>query len=165
MKKRSGGFTMTELIMVMVIVGVLAAFMLPRLSGGADTEGKAYADRIVATLRLAQKTAVAQRRLVCVTTAPTAFALAVAKDNPVPADGCKAGLTATGDTGAATSDATVSATGTPAGLVGGTLYFQPNGDITTDIGGATAATGTITVNAASGKVRDIRLEGATGYVD
>lgn len=161
---KRGGFTMTELVMVMVIVGVLAAVMLPRLTNPGDSEGMAYADGIVATLRLAQKSAVARRRVVCVKAEPAAFTLAVAKTNPAPAAGCEAALA--GQAGATSADATVrAASASVPSLLGRTLYFQPNGDITTDLGGATPAAGTITVSTAAGKVRDITVEGATGHVD
>lgn len=58
------GFTMVELIIVMIIVGVIAVVVLPRfdLLGGFDARG--YADQVEAWLRFAQKSALAQRRMV-----------------------------------------------------------------------------------------------------
>ena len=51
---------MVELILVIVIAGILAAVAVPRLVGrnGFDTRG--FADQLAATVRFAQKLAVAQ---------------------------------------------------------------------------------------------------------
>ena len=58
------GFTMIELIVVMIIVGIMAVTVIPRMSllGGFSARG--YADQIEAYLRFAQKSALAQRRIV-----------------------------------------------------------------------------------------------------
>jgi MSHA pilin protein MshC len=59
------GFTLIELVMVLIIVGVLAVFIAPRINpGGFDARG--LHDGTTALLRYAQKTAIAQRRTVCV---------------------------------------------------------------------------------------------------
>jgi MSHA pilin protein MshC len=62
---RQQGFTLIELIMVMVMVGVLAVFVAPKLNT-SDFEARGFHDETLALLRYAQKTAVAQRRTVCV---------------------------------------------------------------------------------------------------
>lgn len=61
------GFTMTELIMVLVIVGILAAIVAPRFFQASIFQSRGFADQVQATLRYAQKEAIAQRRYVCVT--------------------------------------------------------------------------------------------------
>lgn len=60
------GFTLIELITVMLIVGVMAVVVLPRfdLLRGYDEIG--FRDKVRATLEYARKSAVAQRRFVCV---------------------------------------------------------------------------------------------------
>ena len=65
MRAHDRGFTLVELVTIMIIVGILAVVALPRL----DTEAYYVADfhdRSVAALRFAQKTAVSHRRPVCV---------------------------------------------------------------------------------------------------
>src|ERR1035437_7525698 len=64
-RKTSSGFTMIELVMVMVIIGILAVVAIARM----DTSGYRaleFHDKTVAALRYAQKTATSHRRLVCV---------------------------------------------------------------------------------------------------
>lgn len=60
------GFTMVELIVTMVIVGILAVAVLPRMDllRGFDEIG--FRDQVKATLEYARKSAVAGRRWVCV---------------------------------------------------------------------------------------------------
>lgn len=62
----SRGFTMVELILVMVIAGILAAVAVPRMVGRNTFDERGFADQLAATVRFAQKLAVAQRREVCV---------------------------------------------------------------------------------------------------
>lgn len=60
------GFTLIELIMVIVMLGVLAVFAGPRLLSTSSFSAMGFHDETLAYLRYAQKTAVAQRRTVCV---------------------------------------------------------------------------------------------------
>jgi MSHA pilin protein MshC len=60
------GFTMVELVIVMVIVGILAAVAAPRFFEINTFDSRAYYDQLISTLRFAQKAAVAQHSTVCV---------------------------------------------------------------------------------------------------
>ena len=60
------GFSLVELILVMVIAGILAAVAVPRLVGRTGFDTRGFADQLAATVRFAQKLAISQRREVFV---------------------------------------------------------------------------------------------------
>ena len=67
------GFTLVELIIVIVLLGVLAVVAAPRIFNSGDFNARGFKDQSLSLLRFAQKVAIAQRRTVCVTfTASTA---------------------------------------------------------------------------------------------
>jgi MSHA pilin protein MshC len=59
------GFTLIELIMTMVIVGILAVVVAPRFLGTSVFQSRGFADQVQASLRYAQKEAIAQHQYVC----------------------------------------------------------------------------------------------------
>lgn len=63
----AAGFTIAELVAVLIMVGVLAAVAVPRMAGTSASfdEVRLY-DQTLAALRYAQKAAVAMQRTVCV---------------------------------------------------------------------------------------------------
>jgi MSHA pilin protein MshC len=62
---RPTGFTVVELVLVIVIVSILSAFVMTRFAGGvASTRG--FYDELLAQVSYARKAAVAQRRAVFV---------------------------------------------------------------------------------------------------
>lgn len=63
---RQLGFTMTELITVIVIVGIMGAMVAPRFFDKTTFESRGFYDQTISTLRYAQKVAIAQHRFVCV---------------------------------------------------------------------------------------------------
>jgi len=73
----AGGFTLVELLAVLVVLGVLAVVLLPRLDTKAF-DARGFHDEALALLRYAQKTAVAQRRNVCVALTATSLTLSQA---------------------------------------------------------------------------------------
>jgi MSHA pilin protein MshC len=76
------GFTMVELIVVMIVIGIMAVTVLPRfdLLKGFDEVG--YRDKVRATLEYARKSAVAQRRYVRVTAAGNGLSLDISSADP-----------------------------------------------------------------------------------
>jgi MSHA pilin protein MshC len=152
------GYTVVELITVMVVLGIISAIAIPRLMGN-DMAGPAFRAELVSALRYAQKTAVSHRRLVCATLAPagasTTVSLTIASSGGSAA--CNTALDLPdGSASYASKDSGVTAASSS-----GTLYFQPGGAITVDGTGATNVSGTITVTGQTA----IAIQGATGYVE
>lgn len=61
------GFTLVELITIIIIIGIVAVAAAPRFFNRNVFDSRGFYDQVVSTLRYAQKTAIAQRRFVCVT--------------------------------------------------------------------------------------------------
>lgn len=153
------GFTLVELIIVMVLMGVLAVVAAPRIFNTSDFYARGFHDETLALLRYAQKTAVAQRRTACVSflvAAVSTASLRTASAAAVPA--CDADLVGPrGDTpGKITSRSGVNYSATPA-----TLAFDGLGQPLDSSGGVLTAARTITVG---GSGRVITIEPVTGYV-
>jgi MSHA pilin protein MshC len=155
---RHGGFTLPELITVMVVIGILSAVALPRMMDNRVLTGSVFRADVVSALRYAQKSAVSHRRLVCATfTTPTTVTLTIASANP--AGACNTALSAPDGSPYKSKDASIQASGYPAG---GVLYFQTVGTITSDGAGTTVFSGNIAV---TGQAAPVRVDGATGYVE
>jgi MSHA pilin protein MshC len=60
------GFTLTELITIIVILGIISAVAVPRFFDRNVFESRGFYDQVISTLRYAQKAAIAQHRFVCV---------------------------------------------------------------------------------------------------
>ena len=150
------GFTLPELIAVIVVISILSATALPKLQGALSFRDDGWHDQVVAALRYAQKSAVSHRRLVCADVSGSAVTLTIASANP--ASTCSASLPGVdGGTASASSGGANSASVSPAG----SFYFQPSGRVTTDGAGVTAAARTIAI---SGQT-NIVVTGETGRVD
>ncbi|MDZ7938873.1 MAG: prepilin-type N-terminal cleavage/methylation domain-containing protein [Rhodoferax sp.] len=149
---RQRGFTLIELIMVLVLLGVLAVFAAPRILNRNDFEARGFHDQTLGVLRFAQKTAIAQRRSVCVAFTANTITLTIANAEAIAA--CAVPLN--GPTGLAvlTAPANVTYTAAPANF-----RFDGLGQPLT--GANTAAPRTINVTNAAGT---ISVEAATGYV-
>lgn len=64
--RNQAGFTLVELITIIVILGVLAVVAIPRFTDNATFQSRAAADQAKAVLRYAQKTAIASHSPVTV---------------------------------------------------------------------------------------------------
>lgn len=149
------GFTMVELIAVLLLVGVLAVVALPRFDGALALRSAGWHDQVRAGLLQARALAQGHRRLVCVTLATGEVRLALASANP--ASSCNTTLTGPdGDARWAFDTNGITLTLSPAG----TLYFQPDGRITSD------GAGTSPVNASVSLAGEAALQitGETGHV-
>lgn len=65
-QKPPHGFTIVELVVVLIVVGVMAVVAIPRLSTLAPQE-RGFRDGVFTTLTHARRVAMASRRYVCVT--------------------------------------------------------------------------------------------------
>jgi MSHA pilin protein MshC len=72
------GFTLAELVIVMVIVGVLSAVAVPRLFNQSEFAARGGRDFVASSLRYAQKSAIALRRNVCVDVAGSTLSATIA---------------------------------------------------------------------------------------
>ena len=160
---RTNGFTMVELVVVMILVGVLAALGIPRLLGDKNMEAAVFGDQVVSGLRRAKAIATSHRRVACLSIAAQGVTMRL--------NGCgNAGLALTGlaDDEYATTDSALAAV--PMSPLGAVLFFQPDGRVTTDSAGTTPVGNgsiaiTATVDGQANTVRTIRVEGTTGYVE
>jgi len=69
------GFTLIEMIVVVMVLSVLAVVVMPRMSGPNDFDTQAFHDRALAAVRYAQKVAIAQNTTVFVITAGNVLSL------------------------------------------------------------------------------------------
>ncbi|BAO28637.1 prepilin-type N-terminal cleavage/methylation domain-containing protein [Sulfuritalea hydrogenivorans] len=90
-KQIQRGFTIIELVVVIVILGIMAVVVLPRMDSLGGFEAAGFRDQTVAILRFAQKSALAQRRAVCVSVGATGVTLTIDTTTP-PNDSCDAAL-------------------------------------------------------------------------
>jgi MSHA pilin protein MshC len=149
------GFTLIELIMVIVLLGVLAVFAAPRIFNSDDFNARGFHDETLALLRYAQKTAIAQRRTVCVVfSGTTSASLRIASAAATPT--CNTDLRGPrGD-----SPGTITAKGAVAYSAAPTSFHFDGLGQPVNAAGALVATQNIQINNATNVV----VEAGTGYV-
>lgn len=160
---RQRGFTLIELVMVLVLVGVLAVFVAPRMNliGGFNDVG--YRDKVRAALEFARKAAVSSRRTVQVTLGANSLTLTRQR---CPTDG----LNADGSACASTLDNLMLPAADKACAVGNMVCAPlnvtlagPNPLTFNPLGQATAASYVYTVTG-NGSSWTITVDAETGYV-
>lgn len=157
---RVRGFTLIELVMVMVMLGVLAVFAAPRIFNGDAFAARGLHDETLALLRFAHKTAIAQRRTVCVTF-PSSFVAELAIAAAPSTVNCNAAAALAGPNGAplivAAVGATFSAATPPVAF-----NFDGLGQPFTEVAGQPVAMATQHIQIDN--VSDVVVEASTGYV-
>ena len=161
---RQAGFTMIELVTVMVLIGILAAIGIPRMMGSDSTGTLVFGEQVVSAVRHAHKTAIARRRLVCATLEGKTVRLRMRE---APGSGaCTLGIGVSDTEYDSSNNSTVAGGGGFAGAAAVALFFHPDGTITRDAAGAIFVTSADTLQIMEGSTaqRTIRMEGTTGYV-
>ncbi len=140
---------MIELIVTMIIIGILAVSVAPRLSGLTGYSEIGFRDRVRATLEYARKSAVAQRRNVRVVVASNSLTVSIASGAP---EGAAANTFDRNLTLPGTSSHVLTA---PAGVT-----ISPTPTLTFSALGRPSASTTLTISNAG----TVSLEAETGYV-
>jgi MSHA pilin protein MshC len=112
--KSAHGFTLIELILVLVLLGVLAVFAGPKVLNIGDLNARGFHDQTLGLLRFAQKAAIAQRRTVCVAFTQTSLTLTVASAAAIST--CNTALAGPAGAATVTARAGIQYTATPAGF-------------------------------------------------
>jgi MSHA pilin protein MshC len=151
----SNGFTMIELVMVMVLTGILAVAIIPRFANKSAFDERGFFDQTISMVRYAQKVAIAQRRDVFVNTTTNTICLTYV------ADVTCAGATVANQVINPSDQAWFKRDATKVGQAGGS--FAAATSFSFSALGRPSAGNVINVTS-TGPVQTIKVEAETGYV-
>lgn len=163
------GFTMVELVVVIIVLGILAATALPKLSGNDAYKELAAHDKLLAQLRHIQKFAAGSRRLVCLKIDEKTSIGTVSVAESYTADSCSKELNITLSDNAENSSNTISFANVVATENFPTaLYFHSDGSIFHSIeeGNKNSGDFEFTVKSDKGTTngKKITIFGTSGYI-
>jgi len=148
----TAGFTLVELVSTIVIIGILAAVVLPRFMGKTGFEERGLRDKTIAALRYAQKSAVAARRTVCANFSLSPASATFSISSTYGASDCSAGSLLQGPDGAVLQ------------ISGGSQsYSSAPSSLIFDAAGRPGAAASIGVSGLASTM-NITVEAETGYV-
>ncbi|MEC5386077.1 type II secretion system protein [Uliginosibacterium sp. H3] len=145
------GFTMIELITVMILLGIIAAVAMPRFASRGDFDVLGFRQQTMQALRFAQKTAIAKRRPVCVS--QTAGALTLTFADAYGAAACNTAVL-----NPATGSAYLQPVPSGVGITALNFTYDPLGRP------SFGAAQTLNVTSSGATTQSIVIEAETGYV-
>jgi MSHA pilin protein MshC len=174
MNRNAAGFTLMELVVVMILIGVLGALTVGRFFDSRESEAAAYANRLRAQLRYGQKLAIAQQRPVYVQFAGTRAALCYDAGCAIPVPAPGGGNSSTAATSAACGSASWYCEASPSSVsvtynaAKPAFWFDANGqpfDAADPMGATSSNYAAINVTVSAGSFSTpVQVEPATGYV-
>ena len=156
------GFTLVELVLTMVILGVLAAVSLPKFFSPSTFDARFFHDDLVSAARYAQRLATGSGCAVRLSVSSSGFSLVQDNNCNLSSPSYTLAVLRPSDSESFTN------TNVPSGLSiissEAAYYFLPKAGVV-NAGGTTVGNASITLTSSGSITRTITIVGATGYTD